>query len=218
MSSMAEGTTSTVTDGSGGGLIAFLGWTIDKNELVDATASALRTGCMKVLSVENGWEDLDLRTADLDGILSRFKIKHRMDMKDRTREQYEQRFRQSVEMYVKWLDDDPTWKPAQRKRATSTNGGGNGNKPSPAPASVPSAAPVEIPTKQAPPQPGMITYPFPIRPGLRGSIQLPEDLTTREASRIAAFIATLAVEDEAETAPPLAIESRREPDPWASGE
>jgi len=58
----------------------------------------------------------------------------------------------------------------------------------------------------------MITYPFPIRPGLRGSIQLPEDLTAREASRIAAFIATLAVEEEPEPVAPLAIESRNAPD------
>lgn len=211
---MAEGTTPQVTNGSGAGLIAFLNWTIEKNELVDATASALRTGCLKVLSVEDDWEGLDLRTADLDNIINRFKNKHRMDMKDRTREQYEQRLRQSVDMYLKWLDDDPTWKPLQRKRTAPVNGGtgSNGRKaaaPSPSEVSAtPSAAAPALPALPA--APGMISYPFPIRPGLRGTIQLPEDLSMREANRIAAFISTLAVEDEPE---PLAIEAPRL-QPW----
>lgn len=178
------------TDGSGAALIGFLNWTIEKNELVEATASALRTGCMKVLAVEDGWERLDLRSADLDSIVGRFKNKHRLDMKDRTREQYEQRFRQSVDMFLKWLAEDPTWKPAQRRRPSQGNGANA------KPAQVTPTPPA--PTAQTPvsSQSGMITYPFPIRPGLRGTIQLPEDLTAREAQRIAAFIATLAVEEE----------------------
>lgn len=208
MSSMAEGTTLNVTDGSGGGLVAFLGWTIEKSELVEGTASALRTGSAKVLSVEDDWEVLDLRSADLDAIVNRFKIKHRMDMKDRTREQYEQRFRQSVEMYLKWLDDDPTWKPAQRKRATSAVGAGGSKKVAAEPVSTPPRVRPEMSGERDPqPQAGVITYPFPIRPGLRGKIELPEDLTEREAKRIAAFIAALAVEQEVA---PLGIEARRE--------
>ena len=205
MSTMAEGTTPSVTNGSGAGLIAFLNWTIEKNELVDATASALRTGCLKVLSVEDGWEAIDLRTADLDNIINRFKNKHRMDMKDRTREQYEHRLRQSVEMYLKWLDDDPTWKPAQRKRAVTN--GANGSAPAKkSEASIPIEVQPEVPTRREPPRPGMIVYPFPIRPGLRGNIELPEDLTIKEAKRIAAFISTLVLEEESES---LAIEARR---------
>lgn len=207
MSTMAEGTTPSVTNGSGAGLIGFLNWTIQKSELVDATASALRTGCLKVLAVEDNWEDIDLRTANLDNIISRFKNKHRMDMKDRTREQYEQRLRQSVEMYLKWLDDDPTWKPAQRKKA-SLNGGTVTQNAAVAP--VPAEVRAEMPSRQEPPKPGMIVYPFPIRPGLRGKIELPENLTMKEAKRIAAFISTLAVEDEPE---PLAIEARKS-DSW----
>lgn len=219
MSSMTEGTTPSAKDGSGGGLIAFLNWTIDKDELVDATASALRTGCVKVLSVEDDWQDLDLRTANLDNIVSRFRTRHRLDMKERTLDQYEARLRQSVEMYLKWLDGDATWKPSQRKKAAASNGGnGGGKKAAPAAVRVPAALHPEVPVQPDPPKAGMITYPFPIRPGLRGSIQLPEDLTEREAKRIGAFIATLALEDEPEPVVPLAIESRKEPDPWASGE
>jgi hypothetical protein len=41
---------------------------------------------------------------------------------------------------------------------------------------------------------------------MQGSITLPEDLNAREARRIGAFVATLALEEEA---PRLAIEARR---------
>ena len=55
--------------------------------------------------------------------------------------------------------------------------------------------------------PGLITYPFPIRSGIQGKITLPEDLTSREADRINAFIKTLAVEgDMIYGYPPRAIE------------
>src|SRR4051794_34260776 len=62
-SSTAEETGPLAQDGSGAGLIAFLNWTILRNELVDSTASALRTGCQRVLAVEDDPDGIDLRTA-----------------------------------------------------------------------------------------------------------------------------------------------------------
>jgi hypothetical protein len=193
VSSTAGETGPVVRDGTGAGLIAFLNWTITHHELVETTASALRTGCQKVLSVEDDPDGVDLRSADLDSIIGRFKTKHRYDMKERTREQYEQRFRQSVEMYLKRLNDDPTWKPAQRKRPVAGSNGGSTTKPA-KDGTRSENPPAQQHVEQH--QPGMISYPFPIRPGLQGKITLPEDLTMREANRIAAFVATLALEDE----------------------
>ncbi len=186
-------------DGTAAGMIAWLGWVIEKNEMVDTTAGALRTGCQKVLAVEDDWNSLDTRTMDVDSIVSRFRNKHRGDMKTSTLDAYEQRLRQSVDMYVKWLNDDPTWKPAQRRRAPKPVANGNGASAAP----KPSVQQQEPPKVDLPPQPGMITYPFPIRPGMQGKIMLPEDLTMREAKRIAAFVSTLAFEDEPE--PPKAL-------------
>lgn len=194
-------------DGSAAGMIAWLGWVIDKNEMVDATAGALRTGCQKVLAVEDDWNSLDVRGMDVDSIVTRFRNKHRGDMKTSTLDAYEQRLRQSVDMYVKWLNDDPTWKPAQRRRATKA-ANGNGTTP---------GAAVKVKQQEQakvdpPPQPGMITYPFPIRPGMQGKITLPENLSMREAKRIAAFVSTLAFEDEPE--PMKALPAGQ----WGSGD
>lgn len=199
-------------DGTAAGMIAWLGWVIDKNEMVDSTASALRTGCQKVLAVEDDWGLVDVRTMDVDAIVNRFRNKHRGDMKTSTLDAYEQRLRQSVDMYVKWLNDDPTWKPAQRRRtpkAAPSNGGSHTVSTAPKKALPPHQEPPKV---DLPPQPGMITYPFPIRPGMQGRIMLPEDLTMREAKRIAAFVSTLAFEDEPD--PPKALPAGQ----WTSDE
>jgi len=42
----------------------------------------------------------------------------------------------------------------------------------------------------------LIEYPFPLRPGVRALITLPEDLTEAEAKRLAKFVETLAVPDQ----------------------
>ena len=183
-------------DGTAAGMIAWLGWVIDKNEMVDTTASALRTGCQKVLAVEDDWNALQVKTMDVDSIVSRFRNKHRGDMKTSTLDAYEQRLRQSVDMYVKWLNDDPSWKPAQRRRTVKAASTGNGG--STATAVKPKQQVQDPPKVDTPHAPGMITYPFPIRPGMQGKITLPEDLSMREAKRIAAFVSTLAFEDEPE--------------------
>jgi hypothetical protein len=189
----------TPVDGSGAGLIAFLNWTLNKKELVEATASALRTGCLKVLQVDGDWESIDLMSANLDDIVRRFRNAHRLDMKDRTLDQYEQRFRQSVDMYLKRLNGEP-WQPTRTPRKppsgqsspTTVSNGIRGDQ---------EQSRQERPTTG----PGMITYPFPIRPGMQGKITLPEDLSIHEAKRIAAFISTLTMEEIEAPHQPLAL-------------
>jgi len=52
----------------------------------------------------------------------------------------------------------------------------------------------------APAHPGhgsaIITYPFPLRQGVLASLDLPPDLMRREAQRLAAFVESLAIEDQ----------------------
>lgn len=54
------------------------------------------------------------------------------------------------------------------------------------------------------PRPGYITYPFPLRPGLRAQLELPEDLTANEAERLGAHLRTLVV-----SATPMAPATRQ---------
>jgi len=193
-----ENGTDKAPQGSAQGLLEFLTWAAEKHEIVDTTASALRTGCQKVLSVEDDLLGLDLRTADIDKIVERFRVSSRMKMKDRTVDQYEQRFRQSVDMYTRYLNGDPDWKPSARARSNSSTNKSNGKrtttaKPSGAD-SKPSNRVIDGDVRVVDVS-GLISYPFPLRPGLTVRLLLPADLTAREASRLSAFIAALSVDD-----------------------
>jgi hypothetical protein len=185
--------------GTAQGMVDFLGYVIDNHYMNGATASALRTGVKKVLEAETDLDAIDIRHADLDDILHRFHFRARGKMKDKSVEVYESRFRSSVEMYRKWLDKDKDWLPASARTRKPS-----GNTPAPSKRGATSktskepaaAALVEHELTLAPSGPGLITYPFPIRAGMQGKITLPENLSSREAERISAFIKTLAIEDD----------------------
>lgn len=196
--------------GTAQGMIDFLGWVIDNNYMNGGTASGLRTGVKKVLEAEPDLDAIDVRHADLDDILHRFHFRNRGKMKDKSVEVYESRFRSSVEMYRKWLDKDKDWLPASaRSRKSSGNGAATTKRPAAAKATQQPAAAVESEVQFASAGPGLITYPFPIRAGMQGKITLPENLSSREADRISAFIKTLAIEDDTIYAhTPRAIEGR----------
>ncbi len=195
------------SDGTAAGMIAWLGWTISSGELVDATASALRTGCLKVLAVESDLSAVDIMTADIDNIVVRFRNKLRGTIKDQTISTYDQRFRQTVDMYRKWLADDPSWRPATRNRGS---GVGMAKKPEKK-GMVTTAGPkpeVSVAAAAEPSAgPHLLQYPFPIRPGVQGKITLPEDLTAKEARRIATFVASLAIEEDEFVRQPTAGDS-----------
>jgi hypothetical protein len=80
-----------------------------------------------------------------------------------------------VEMYRKWLDGDKEWTGRSKRRTSSTpsNGATKGSVKQQPASEV--ANPPE--TGRESHGPGMITYPFPIRPGIQGKVTLPEDLT-----------------------------------------
>jgi hypothetical protein len=196
--------TADMSSGTGAGLVTFLNWTMEKSELPRATASAMRTASTKVLSVEDGWEGLDLRSVDTEDLLRRFSIRSSSDYSDKSLAVYRQRFQKSVQMYLAYLEGGD-WRPRNgRSTAPARNGAtrnGSSSKQGSTPSPMPEPAipmPAETatqapPTMQPPAVPdGLIEYPFPVRPGLRARLNLPEDLTPAEADRVAAFIKTLA--------------------------
>ncbi len=194
MSISADTGESDVRSGSGRGLIAFLDWTIASGQLVGATGTALRTGVRKVLETRPELFEADVRAIDVDDEVRLFRNRARGSAKDKTIDQYEQRFRQSTEMYRRWLADDRDWLPA-RSRARSRSTASKTPGPMPATSGSPAArdasegvGPVEPP----PAHTGMVTYPLPLRPGVKATLVLPENLATAEAHRIAAFVAAIA--------------------------
>ena len=195
-----------MSSGTGGGLQSFLDWTMEKSELNRSTASSLKTACKNVMSVEeDGGADLDLRALNVEDLLRRFEIKYRSQYTEKSLTVYRQRFQQAVNMYLAYLDGGD-WRPRRgranggpRTAATKRTPGSSAAEPTTPSNGTASSAPA---APAAPPpsvlDPGLIEYPFPIRPGVRARLALPEDLTPAEADRLAAHIKTLAFDTPAD--------------------
>jgi hypothetical protein len=186
-----------LSSGTGAGLLGFITYLIQKNEMVAATASALRTGCAKVLSIEGDPAAVDVRTADVDDIVRRYRNRWRGEIKEQSLDEYERRFRQATTMYRKWLNNDPDWLPKRRPASApsasskKSEGATSGQQETGKRSSGNGSAGHDVP-----PQPGMVTYPIVIRPGVQGRIVLPENLTKKEAQRVAAFVNALALDEQ----------------------
>ena len=187
--------------GSGAAMIAFLDLVLERGDMIPATASALRTGVKKVLDSEEALTS-DMRNVEVDDLLRQFRNKNWGKLKEKSIEEYEKRFRQTVEMYRKWLNQEKDWLPARSRNTTPRKAAPSKASTAAAPAPTESRTPVLSGLPEVP-HTGMVTYPIVIRAGVRGTIILPEDLTTKEAERVAVFVRALALEER------LAITSGR---------
>lgn len=195
---------SSAADYTGGGLIAFLDAAISKGWLNVSTAKALRTAATKVLEIEAGWEDIDLRSVEIDSMFQRFLNLRRNEYGDASLRVYRTRFGQAVKMYVARLDGDANWQaygPATKGSGSGRSNGDSAVKPKKAPAKK-----AESPSPRAadgPPEAhrvesaSLMRYPFPLRDDLDAVLSLPRDLTKGEAVRLSAFLNSLAREDTA---------------------
>src|SRR6185437_5573045 len=153
--------------GSGAAMIAFLDLVLERGDMIPATASALRTGVKKVLDSEEALTS-DMRNVEVDDLLRQFRNKNWGKLKEKSIEEYEKRFRQTVEMYRKWLNQEKDWLPARSRNTTS-------RRVAPSKATTPalvSTAPTDEPRATSlsgppdVPHTGMVTYPIVIRPGV----------------------------------------------------
>lgn len=163
-------------------------WAADKGVMNRNTAAGIRSACNQVLSVQDDWENLDVKTLDIEATLTRFQNLKKKDFKPAVLETYKRRFRLAVAQYLHYLRDPGGWKPRQNDRAASErpdpverpkrdDGGRRDNAPS-----------------------GFVDYPFPLRDGQDARLSLPRDLKMSEVRRIHAFMSTLAVDlDSAQT-------------------
>lgn len=183
-----------VAQGTGEGLLSFLDFAMDKGYLKVPTGQAMKTACKEVLSATEGddWQQADLSSLDIEDVLQRFETLRAMKFSSGSLNTYKSRFKKSVRIFDEFRANPSGWRPDVRQR---TRRSVDGKMAAPADNGAPVSA-------SRPPEPSshsasnMITYPFPLRDGVLASLQLPADLTRREAKRLSAFIDSLAVEDQ----------------------
>lgn len=167
--------------------MGFLDFAVAKGYMKTATGQAMKTACKEVFSATEGdaWEMLDLDAVSVEDTLQRFSTLRAMKFSTGSLNTYKTRFRKAVAMFKDFRDDPPGWRPDMKQRSRTAKPASNG---APSDAGVARKLPAATP--------GNITYPFPLRDGVLASLQLPSDLSKREAQRLGAFINSLAMEEQ----------------------
>jgi hypothetical protein len=175
----------------------FLDWAEKKGELPASTVQNWRGASIKVLEIEDDWGDVNVVDFDLDEHLRRFETLRRAAYTTGSMAAYKSRARTGIEAYRAWESGSSDWKP-KNAGATRVRLKAGSKKPG-SPTSV-TLTPAEVPKSGVsgyiPHHSALIEYPFPLRPGVRALLALPEDLTEAEAKRLAKFVETLAVPDQ----------------------
>lgn len=186
------------TDGTAGGLQAFLDWAGEKGEMNASTAQALKSSAGKVFEASDDGLNTPISSIDVENLLSRWETKNKTKYKPDSLNTYKVRFRQAVAMYKAWLVNDPDWRAAGKAASAGTpsvprqrRANGGPKKPAVKSSSaVPSEAEAEASSNIAGPR--LVSYDLPLRPDLLVRLILPVDLTKDDAARISAFVSSLA--------------------------
>ncbi|HEY0777676.1 MAG TPA: hypothetical protein VGD56_06890 [Gemmatirosa sp.] len=178
-------------------LLAFLDYAADKGLMPAATATALAVATRNVVEVLGADERGDVRQLDLDVVVRRFQTKRARDFSADTLKEYGRRFRRAVELFTAWREDPANFR--VKTRATAPNRTKSG---------ATSVVREESPSRPAPTT-SQPDEPVPLAPTTAGTYQMvvplgrdrfvtlanvPPDLTTAEAERLAAFVRLLPVE------------------------
>jgi hypothetical protein len=167
-------------------LQGFLDHAGDKGFMPAATAQALAVATRNVLAILSDAEKADLSQLDLDTAIKRFTNKRARDFNPTSLKEYGRRVRRAVELFLTWRED-----PANFTIKTRTTSALRKKDKG----SVNSEPVARDATEQAPDEvAGTYRSSIPIRPGLVVTlVNIPNDLTSAEAERIAGFVRMLAL-------------------------
>jgi hypothetical protein len=188
---------------TGQGLIEFLDKAAEKGWINVSSAKALRTASHKILSIDAGWEDIDLRSLDADSVFERFRNLKRNDYSDASLRVYRSRFNQALKMHLARLDNDPQWKsygPSGRPGTGAVKRGNRKAVAQPTDSVQTEETPVlpAFETRVTPPtatKASLMQFPYPLRDDLDVHLSLPRDLTKSEAERLGRYINSLVREE-----------------------
>ncbi len=175
-------------------LLGFLEHAGKRGLMPVATAQALAVAARSVFSVLDDTERANLSLDDLDDVVRRFNHQRSGDVNPGSLKEYARRVRRAVEMYRRWKSDPANFSVKTRVTVASQKAGGR--------SAVPSGPPVERePEATEPPSslsgsaimtPSGFQTAFPVRAGHVVTVSnIPLDLTTAEAERLAQFIRLL---------------------------
>jgi len=183
--------------GTADGLIAFLDWAVRTGELSANTAAGYKTAVTRVLEIDGeAWADTSIRELDVVRQMDRFARLRASRYNPTSLRTYGNRLSAAVTQYLKYLDDPTAFRAAHRStlRAKNSDKGRTAHsitRDGSGPASGVGIASTGVVRAASG---DLVQYPFPLRAGVMAYFSLPRDLSRTEAQRIAAFVASLAID------------------------
>jgi hypothetical protein len=181
--------------GTADGLMAFLDWASRTGELSPNTAASYRTAVTQVFEIDGeAWGSTLIGELDVDRQLDRFARLRASRYNAASLRTYGNRFKAAIANYTKYLEDPAAFR-ARGSRGPRTKGPDKpvkNAKQTGRTTGSPETGPA--PERVAGPSSGLVQYPFPLRSGVLIYLSLPRDLRRSEAQRIAAFVASLAID------------------------
>jgi hypothetical protein len=180
-------------------VLDFLAHAGNRGMLPSATAGALAVACRTVFEILDAEEAADLRQVDLDAVVKRFENKRARDFNPASLKEYGRRVRRAWGLFTDWNNDPANFAPKTRATAAKKPDGKPARRAPDAASPVPVSAPVTAPAAvssvgfPSPELDGVYATAFPVRRGHMVTItNVPADLTSDEAERLAAFMRLLA--------------------------
>lgn len=165
--------------------LKFMDWLATSGTLRPATARSRRAAAKKILEVATEEEKQDLASIDADDLLNRFQNLYALDYKTESLQVYRSRFKSAFEDFLRYTENPSSFKPTLNART---------NRPNAKNGSSRNAENNRIPPSATPPnRSGEVVFPIPLRQGLTVSlVNVPPDLTSKEAEKISAVVKALA--------------------------
>ena len=176
-----------------------------KHGLINAsTTRSYKVGCSKIEGILTPDELADVRKIDADAVYTRFANATKLKISPRTLREYRRRLAASIYEFLEWRDDPSAYKPKGSGKSTSKGNSGRASQPTNgtkrererAEREAASRATQDRMVASAQASAPLLSLPYPLRSDLLAHVQVPRDMTTEEASRLAAFIKTLATDFE----------------------
>ncbi|MFZ1701885.1 MAG: hypothetical protein WBO10_05380 [Pyrinomonadaceae bacterium] len=175
-------------------LLDFLSHTGNKGMMPTATSRALAVAVRNVFGVLDEDEQKNIGELDLNSVIKRFNNKRAKDFNPGSLKEYGRRVQRAIELYEQWKENPAEFSVktrstgARRKTGRTTQTDINHHEPAPSSATYPV-------TPIPPGRRGTFQSSFPVGPGRVVTLSnIPEDLTSGEADKLAQFVRLLAVE------------------------
>ena len=185
--------------GTVAGLLSFLEWATRTGELSSNTAAAYKTAVTQILEIDGeAWTSTDVRSLDVDRQIDRFTRLRGSKYNPTSLRTYRNRLSAAVSHYLRYLESPESFRAAPPRRPSASKRADiASSEQSPKVRREPDRPRDAPPAMEREMTRNLVQYPFPLRPEVMAYLSLPRDLRKSEAERIAAFVASLAIDEMA---------------------